>query len=203
MFKTKSVVSTRQGGDCCDACPSCETCSPSSDKAYPSRSPTKGIVSDEKVVNAIMSFQFDDLVYRMVDKHEWDEAEAREVFEDLKRYLALAAISTETIVPSPKVDDMWHDFILFTEDYEKFCKMNVGRFIHHRPRRRDEVLRTSTGKNPIVFTLELARKTFGDNLSQYWTYPLMAATCEGPVDKFVSLKQGDCTDCAPVACGHR
>ena len=31
----------------------------------------------------VMSFQFDPLVHRMMDKYKWDEAESRECFEDL------------------------------------------------------------------------------------------------------------------------
>ncbi|MED7788891.1 hypothetical protein AB8E56_07525 [Francisella sp. 19X1-34] len=32
-----------------------------------------------------------------------------------------------------EIDDMWHTYILFTKDYEKFCKENFGYFIHHIP----------------------------------------------------------------------
>jgi hypothetical protein len=31
------------------------------------------------------------------------------------------------------LDEMWHSFLLFTEDYEYFCKQHLGVFIHHRP----------------------------------------------------------------------
>jgi hypothetical protein len=141
-----------------------------------------------------MSYQFDPLIHRMVDKYGWDEVEARVAFEDLKRYLALAATTKEGVVPSPTIDDFWHNFILFTQDYESFCEEYVGHFIHHRPRRRGEVIATSSGENPVQFTLELARKAFGD-LSQHWTYPFVQPT-NGDCN-------ADCGDCAPVACGHR
>ena len=32
------------------------------------------------------------------------------------------------------IDDMWHTFLLFTEDYQKFCQYYLdGNFFHHVP----------------------------------------------------------------------
>ncbi|MBU0688108.1 MAG: hypothetical protein KJ850_11225 [Gammaproteobacteria bacterium] len=36
-------------------------------------------------------------------------------------------------MPSQVVDDLWHDFILFTRNYERFCDKAFGRFLHHTP----------------------------------------------------------------------
>lgn len=36
-------------------------------------------------------------------------------------------------MPSQAVDVAWHEFILFTKDYQKFCKRAFGRFLHHTP----------------------------------------------------------------------
>lgn len=36
-------------------------------------------------------------------------------------------------MPSQVVDDLWHDFILFTRNYEAFCDRAFGRFLHHTP----------------------------------------------------------------------
>lgn len=36
-------------------------------------------------------------------------------------------------MPSQVVDDLWHDFILFTRNYETFCDRAFGRFLHHTP----------------------------------------------------------------------
>ena len=33
---------------------------------------------------------------------------------------------------------MWHNFILFTQDYEGFCLSNFGRYIHHQPEKRKQ-----------------------------------------------------------------
>jgi hypothetical protein len=36
-------------------------------------------------------------------------------------------------MPSQVVDDMWHEFILYTRNYEAFCGRAFGRFLHHTP----------------------------------------------------------------------
>ena len=36
-------------------------------------------------------------------------------------------------MPSQAVDDLWHEFILFTRDYNNFCKQAFGQFLHHTP----------------------------------------------------------------------
>jgi hypothetical protein len=36
-------------------------------------------------------------------------------------------------MPSQVVDDLWHEFILYTRNYEAFCQLGFGRFLHHAP----------------------------------------------------------------------
>ncbi len=36
-------------------------------------------------------------------------------------------------MPSQVVDDLWHEFILYTKNYEQFCKQAFGRYMHHTP----------------------------------------------------------------------
>jgi hypothetical protein len=36
-------------------------------------------------------------------------------------------------MPSQVVDELWHEFILFTRDYQDFCRTAFGRFLHHTP----------------------------------------------------------------------
>ena len=44
----------------------------------------------------------------------------------------LAGFKTVSL-PSQVVDVGWHEFILSTRDYEKFCQASFGRFLHHTP----------------------------------------------------------------------
>lgn len=36
-------------------------------------------------------------------------------------------------MPSQVVDDLWHEFILFTREYDTFCQQAFGHFLHHTP----------------------------------------------------------------------
>jgi len=36
-------------------------------------------------------------------------------------------------MPSQVVDDLWHEFILYTKNYQAFCRRAFGRFMHHTP----------------------------------------------------------------------
>lgn len=36
-------------------------------------------------------------------------------------------------MPSQVVDDLWHEFILYTRHYDLFCKTAFGGFMHHTP----------------------------------------------------------------------
>ncbi len=36
-------------------------------------------------------------------------------------------------MPSQAVDDLWHEFILYTKAYDAFCRQAFGGFLHHTP----------------------------------------------------------------------
>jgi hypothetical protein len=53
---------------------------------------------------------------------------------EFKRYMSLAIIGYRGLpVPSQEVDDVWHAFLLFTREYEAFCREAIGFFVHHSP----------------------------------------------------------------------
>jgi hypothetical protein len=39
----------------------------------------------------------------------------------------------EVAMPSQVVDDLWHELILYTREYQLFCRHAFGRFMHHAP----------------------------------------------------------------------
>jgi hypothetical protein len=36
-------------------------------------------------------------------------------------------------MPSQVTDDLWHEFILYTRNYQRFCQQAFGHFMHHTP----------------------------------------------------------------------
>lgn len=57
------------------------------------------------------------------------------VREGLQQYFQICQRAQGKFVsmPSQVVDDMWHDFILFTRNYQDFCSKAFGRYLHHTP----------------------------------------------------------------------
>lgn len=53
----------------------------------------------------------------------------------LRQFFLTHALSGRRFVsmPSQVTDDLWHEFILFTRNYESFCAKAFGRFLHHTP----------------------------------------------------------------------
>ena len=66
-----------------------------------------------------------------------------EVLQQLREYFHLCNIAmapglddeqaTMVAMPSKIVDEAWHEFILFTKEYEYFCRQVFGKFLHHMP----------------------------------------------------------------------
>jgi hypothetical protein len=73
---------------------------------------------------------------RLATRHpELSEAQRQEVFIGLNDYFQLCRTAGKRMVamPSQAVDDAWHEFILFTRQYNQFCQGAFGRFLHHTP----------------------------------------------------------------------
>ena len=53
----------------------------------------------------------------------------------LKDYFKISQMANKKFVamPSQVVDDLWHEFILFTRQYQSFCKQAFNRYLHHTP----------------------------------------------------------------------
>src|SRR2546422_940439 len=52
----------------------------------------------------------------------------------LKQFFHAHARSGQFVsMPSQVVDDLWHEFILHTRNYDQFCRRAFGRFMHHTP----------------------------------------------------------------------
>lgn len=66
---------------------------------------------------------------------ELSEEQRREVCEGLRDYFLISNRAGRRMVamPSQAVDDAWHEFILFTREYDAFCRRAFGRFLHHTP----------------------------------------------------------------------
>jgi hypothetical protein len=57
------------------------------------------------------------------------------VTEGLRVFFLVRLHTGNTLMgmPSKVVDDLWHEFILHTQDYQTFCQRAFGAFFHHIP----------------------------------------------------------------------
>ena len=108
-------------------------------------------VAPASVPLANLSMISEALCARLVNRIEQDEEMPRELAERILDqalgYLKLASIVPDGhFSPSPLVDIGWHTFILYTREYDKFCReLTGGRFIHHEPTDEEGVLNLSSG----------------------------------------------------------
>ena len=62
------------------------------------------------------------------------------VLEGLRQYFLAClaaqrkAIAKEVGMPSKAVDAAWHEFIVLTKEYAKFCDQAFGKYLHHTPK---------------------------------------------------------------------
>ena len=95
------------------------------------------INAEQKAVNvmeSIVAHDFSKVIKSYKKEHKANDEEAEFVLTQLQRWLTLCIVYPEKqYIIGSKVDAMWHNFILFTKDYERFCKEVAGFFIHHLP----------------------------------------------------------------------
>lgn len=90
----------------------------------------------ETIVAAAMAFPMGRVLDKYILTHQCSLDEARNQERELKRFLSLCAIGGGKArygIGKP-VDDLWHEFILFTKLYSDFCTKVAGRAIHHQSR---------------------------------------------------------------------
>jgi hypothetical protein len=90
----------------------------------------------EKLEKLNTSVCLDRIEDRLMRVHFWDAAEAAAVREDFVRFAALTYVRPQLeIVPTKKIDEFWHTFLIFTQMYREWCDKNWGEdfFFHHVP----------------------------------------------------------------------
>lgn len=90
-------------------------------------------------VEYIESVDFQYIEKRLIKKHRWSPADAKEGIRKYKNFLTLRALHPELkIVPTYGIDQIWHEHILHTEKYVEDCNRMFGEYFHHHPSEEDE-----------------------------------------------------------------
>lgn len=87
------------------------------------------------------------------------------------KFLYLIAYHNISLSPSLPVDLAWHEFILCTRLYTKFCEKNFGRYIHHTPggdQKENQSKYKKTIQLYLIHFKEPAKEAWGDLAHQEW-----------------------------------
>lgn len=127
----------------------------------------------EEMIRKAMEYPIDKVIFRYRQDTGLSEKEGRRHERELKRFMALSAVTDRGYGMRGPIDNLWHTFILFTHIYENFCRAVAGRFIHHFPNIRNY---DGPGKPPLdlgntdyVRFLQDYEATFGERPEPpYW-----------------------------------
>lgn len=93
-------------------------------------------------LDVVLDYRNDLVIHGFTKRFAITADEAEKIFVEMLRWLWYIA-STEPTDGNPEahaiddplliIDEMWHEFILVTRDYTRFCDSMFGRYIHHAP----------------------------------------------------------------------
>jgi hypothetical protein len=94
------------------------------------------VIDQSAAVFGALDFEAPYLIEKLLKDHVVDSAEeANALFTEVKRYLVLNQIDRTKAwkMYSLRVDEVWHQFVLFTVEYSSFCDKYFGHYAHHAP----------------------------------------------------------------------
>lgn len=101
----------------------------------------------------VLQYENKNVLFRFLNLYNVSIEDARELFEETKKWLYAVAVNRELYKKGEIdfiigvnddlliLDEMWHNFILFTKDYNDFCNKYFGFFINHQPMTENETAR--------------------------------------------------------------
>jgi hypothetical protein len=84
----------------------------------------------------VLRFEAPYLIEKLVKDRIVDTAaEGEALFAEAKKYLILSFADSDVSwnMYSRRVDEAWHQFVLFTREYVEFCHRFFGQYLHHHP----------------------------------------------------------------------
>lgn len=94
-----------------------------------------GALALQRKANDVYEFLETSAAERIVDRlvlKGTDLVEARQQLRGLIEFLFASTNTTEQCGPG-QLDDVWHVFILHTQEYMDFCDQYIGGYCHHNP----------------------------------------------------------------------
>ena len=123
----------------------------------------------EYSLDKALKYQNDEVVHRFTTLWDVSVAETQDLFLETKKWIWLYAQPEKPrlkiTTPLLMIDEMWHNFILFSRDYMKYCYDCFGRYIHHAPIPHSE--KKEEQKQDKVDPIGAAAKRMQEQIEQY------------------------------------
>lgn len=110
-------------------------------------------------LSKLLNYKHEKIIKSYMRTYHVDERRATELFEDMLRYLWVSNKHNSDCQLYPEqehltfqcvmheemrdIDNMWHNFILYTNDYTQFCVKYFGDYIHHVPDIAESIVQTN------------------------------------------------------------
>lgn len=73
---------------------------------------------------------------KLLEREDWDDARVDAALGEYRQFLFIRALtewSTKLVPLSEDMDEVWHEHILFSRQYQHMCSALFGNFLHHNP----------------------------------------------------------------------
>jgi hypothetical protein len=122
----------------------------------------------------IQTFEFEkepaeySFTLRLAKENYWTQAFTEEAILEYKKFMYLAATADAMVSPSPIIDQVWHQHLVYTQSYQEFCEV-LGKPIQHVPstRNKTDAARFHQAKER---TQQLYKQTFGNQPAAIWNH---------------------------------
>jgi hypothetical protein len=120
------------------------------------------------------------VIYKFRNQYAVSEAQARDIFTETKKWLWFCARLERQQRTLPNglrmrapvihvnkviIDEMWHVFILFMRDYQRFCEEYLGGILYHSP---GSPLYEEMDEDETRAQLECISEELGDETLRKW-----------------------------------
>ena len=142
-----------------------------------------------KELSLLKNYKTPWLIEKLKKNEEFNSLEEIEqAYEEFLKFVLLQKKSEKPIaMMSKRVDEVWHQFILFTKEYKDFCEVNLGFFLHHSP----GIESNPVSKESEIRFFDLYNEYFGE-LNDIWQ---KSSTCDGAGTCADQSCGSDCRSC--------
>lgn len=98
-----------------------------------------GEVLNPTQLSTMLDYHNENVISRFTGMFDITPENAEDIFIETRKFLYLCQLPGIYVTDDLVIlDEMWHNFILFTKDYQHFCDHCFGGYFHHLPASKKE-----------------------------------------------------------------